>query len=94
MKCLKGWLLSTAEDVPGRQKKKIQPWVTNKVLDLYDQRWQPGQQKYISTEAGLEHRKVNREVRKKMKAAKEEEHCKNIEKGVISENSKEAYNTL
>ena len=30
------------------------------------------QQKYTSTEAGLGYRKVNREVRKKMKAAKEE----------------------
>ena len=72
MKCLKGWLLSTAEDVPGRQKKKIQPWVTNKVLDPCNQRRQRRQQKYTSTEAGLEYRKMNREVRKKMKAAKEE----------------------
>ena len=30
------------------------------------------QQKYTSTEAELEYRKVNREVRKKMKAAKEQ----------------------
>ena len=30
------------------------------------------QQKYTSTEVGLEYTKVNREVRKKMKAAKEE----------------------
>ena len=40
---------------------------------------------------------MNREVRKKMKAAKEDwtkEQCKNIEKGVMSEHSKEAYNTL
>ena len=40
---------------------------------------------------------MNREVRKKMKAAKDEwteEQCKNIEKGIMSGNSKEAYNTL
>ena len=40
---------------------------------------------------------MNREVRKKMKAAKEEwieEQCKNIEKGMVLGNSKEAYNTL
>ena len=40
---------------------------------------------------------MNREVRKKMKAAKEEwikEQVKNIEKGMMSGNSKEAYNTL
>ena len=43
----------------------------------------------------LEYRKVNREDGKKMNAAKEEwteEQCKNIEKGMMSGNSKEAYN--
>ena len=54
-KSLKERLLSTSEEVPGRQRKKIQPWVTNKVLDLCDQRWQLKQQKYTST---LEYRKV------------------------------------
>ena len=93
---LKEVLFSTAKEVLGRQRKKIQPWVTNKVLDQCDKKLQLKQQKYTSTEAGLEYRKVNREVRKKMKAAKEEwteEQSKNIEKG-MSENSKEAYNTL
>ena len=40
---------------------------------------------------------MNREVRKEMKARKKErteEHCKNIQKGMMSRNSKEAYNTL
>ena len=71
--------------------------VTKKVLDLCEQRWRLKQQKYTSTKAGLEYRKVNTEVRKKMKAAKEErieERSKNIEKGMMSGNSKEAYNTL
>ena len=67
---LKEGQLSTAEEVLGKRRKKIQPWVTNEVLDLCDQRRQLKQQKYKSTEAGLEYRKVNREVRKKMKAAK------------------------
>ena len=55
------------------------------------------QQKCTSIDTGLEYRKVNREVRKKTKATKEEwveEQCKNIEKGIMSGNSKEAYNTL
>ena len=96
-KCVKEWLLSTAEQVLGRQRKKIQPWVTSKVLDVCNQRQHLKQQKYTSTEAELEYRKVNREVWKKMKAAKREwieEQCKNIEKGMTSGNSKEAYNTL
>ena len=68
--------------------------MANEVLDLCDQRLQLKQQKYTGTEAGLECRKVDREVRKKMKAAKEgwiEKHCK---KGMMSGNSKKAYNTL
>ena len=94
---LKEGLLSTAEEVLGSQRKKIQPWITNKVMDLCDQRWQLKQHKYINTEAGLEYRKMNTEVMKKMKAAKEEwteKQCKNLEKGVMSGHSKEAYNTL
>ena len=49
---------------------------------------------FTNTDAGLEYRKVNREVRKKMTAAKEEwteEQCKNIEKGIMSGNRKEAH---
>ena len=50
-----------------------------------------------STEAGLGYRKVNREIRKKMEAAKDEwseEQCKNIEKGMMSRNSQKACNTF
>ena len=36
---VKGRLLSTAEEVRGRQRKKIQLWVANEVLDLCDQRY-------------------------------------------------------
>ena len=63
-------LVSTAEEVLGKQREKIQPWVTNEVLDLCDKRRQLRQQKYTRSEAGLEYRIVNREVRKKMKAVK------------------------
>ena len=90
-------LLSTAEEVLGRQRTTIQLLVTNEVLDRCDQRRQQKQQKYTSTEADLQYRKVNREIRKEVKAAKEvrtEEQCRNIEKGMMSGNGKEAYNTL
>ena len=86
--------LSTAEEVLGR---KIQTWVTNKVLDLCHQRRQLKQQKYTYTEEGLEYRKLNRAVRKEMKTTKEEwieKHCKNIEKEMMSGNSKKAYKIL
>ena len=61
--------------------------VSNEVLDPCNLRLLLKKQKYTSTEAGLhEYRKMNREVRKKMKAAKEEwiqEQYKNIEKGMM-----------
>ena len=94
---LKEVLLSTAEEILGRQWMKIQPWVINKVLNLCNQRLQVKQQKNSSTEAVQGYRKVNREVRKKMKAAKEEwteEQYKNIDNRMMSGNSKETYNTL
>ena len=80
-------LHSAAEELLGRQRKTIQRWVTNEAMDLCDQRRRLRQQKYTSTETGLEYRKVNREIRKKMKAAKEEwteEQCKNTEKEMMS----------
>ena len=52
---IKEELLATTEGVLWRQRTKIQPWATNEVLDLSDQREQL-RQKYISTEAGLEYR--------------------------------------
>ena len=79
---LKEGLPSTSEEIFGRQRKKIEHQVTYEVLDLCNQRRHLKQQKYTSTEAGLEYRKVNRDVRKKMKAAMEEwieEQCKNME---------------
>ena len=69
---LKEVLFSKDEEVIGRQRRKIQPLVTIEVLDLCDQGRQQKQQKHTSTEAKLEYTQVNREVRKKMKAAKEE----------------------
>ena len=71
MNSLKEGLLSTAEEVLGRQKKKILSGVKTEVLELCDRRRQLRQQKHTSTEAGLEYSKVNRKVRKKMSAAKE-----------------------
>ena len=84
-------LLSTAEEVPWKQKKKIQPLVTN------NQRRQLRQQKYTSIGVELEYGKVSRQVRKKMNAIKgewTEKQCNNIEKGIMAGNSKEAYNIL
>ena len=59
---LKEGLLSTAEEVLGREKMKIQPWVKNEVLDLCNQREQ-WKQTYTSTEAGLRVQRSEQEER-------------------------------
>ena len=35
---IKEGLLTTAEEVLGKRQKKIQPWITNEVLDFWDRR--------------------------------------------------------
>ena len=62
---LKEVLLLTAEEVPERQRKKIQLWVANEVLDLCNQKRQLKQQQYTNTEAGLEYRKVREKKKSK-----------------------------
>ena len=94
---IKEVLLTTAEEVLGRKRRKIQPWVTNEVLDLCDKRRELKGKRHTSVEALANYQKANREVRTKMRAAKEEwieEQCDNIEKGMETGNSKQAYSTL
>ena len=94
---IKEVLLTTAEDVLGRRRRKIQPWVTNEVLCLCDKRRVMKGKRHTSEQALANYQKTNREVRTKMRAAKEEwidRQCDNIEKGMEAGNSKQAYNTL
>ena len=62
-------LLSTAEKVLGTERKTMQHWVTNEVLNPCERRRHLRQQEYTSSEPGLEYRNMD-EVRKKMRAAK------------------------
>jgi exonuclease III len=90
-------LLSTAEDVLGKERRKNKPWVTNEILDLCDKRRELRHDKYTSQESRTEYQKANREVRKKMKEAKEEwieEQCDSIDKEMTTGSSKQAYSTL
>ena len=70
-KSLKEVLLLTAEKVLGRQRKKIQPWVTNRVLDLCDQRRQLKQHKYTSTDARLDYTKNEQRSQEEDRGSKE-----------------------
>ncbi|GFR98125.1 hypothetical protein ElyMa_004493600 [Elysia marginata] len=48
---LKEVLVSTAEEVLGRKRRTIQPWVTNEVLDLCDKRRELRKRKFGSNVA-------------------------------------------
>ena len=77
---LKEGQLSTAEEVLWRQRKKIEPWVTNELLDLCDQRRQLKQQKYTNTEAALESGK------KELRSLEEDEGSKGrVDQGAVQE---------
>ncbi|GFR70433.1 endonuclease-reverse transcriptase [Elysia marginata] len=93
---LKEVLVSTAEEVLGRKRRIIQPWVTNEVLDLCDKRRELRKRKFGSNVA-MNYQLANKAVRKKMKEAKEkwiDDQCVPIEKGMSSGKSKQAFSTL
>ena len=90
---IKEVLHTTAEEVLGRKRRKIQPWVTNEVLDLCDRRRELKGKKHTSEEARADYQRAHRDVRAKMRAAKEEwieRQCKDIERGMEAGNSKQA----
>ena len=53
-------LLLTAEEVLGRQQKKIQPWVMNEVLNLCDRRREMRGRKHANEEAWTKYQWVHR----------------------------------
>ncbi|GFR92330.1 craniofacial development protein 2-like [Elysia marginata] len=84
---LKEVLVSTAEEVLGRKRRTIQPWVTNEVLDLCDKRRELRKRKFGSNRAMENYQLANKAVRKKMKEAKEkciDDQCVAIEQVMSS----------
>lgn len=63
--------MSAAQDVLGKKKKKNQPWVTNEVIDLCDERRKLKGKRHKSYDARAQYRTVHNTVRKKMKEAKQ-----------------------
>lgn len=63
--------MSAAQDVLGKKKKKNQPWVTNEVIDLCDERRKLKGKRNTSYDARAQYRTVHNTVRKKMKEAKQ-----------------------
>lgn len=94
---IKEVLLSTAKEVLGKRRKRKQPWVTEDILDLCDERRAWKKKKSQDLTSADKYRLVNKQIRKRMKKAKEdwiEDQCCNVEEGLANGNSKKAYETL
>ena len=72
-------ITSTAQQVLGKYRKKIQSWITDDILDLCDKRRELKAMKNNSDKLKDEYRKVHNLIRRSMKKAKEdwlEQQCK------------------
>ena len=72
----------TALEVLGKERRKIQPWTTNEVMDLCDKRRELKPHKRTGQKAAEEYKVINREIRTKMREAKElwvSEQCDKVE---------------
>ena len=90
-------LLETATEILGKDRKKNKPWVTDDILDLCDLRRTFKKTKKDDPEAAKQHTLVNKNIRKRMREAKEKwitEQCESIDAGIRQGNSKAAYATL
>lgn len=94
---IKEVLLSTADEVLGKQRKRKQPWVTDDILDLCDERRALKRGRGRDPTSADKYRLVNQQIRTRMKEAKEdwiEDQCCSVEIGMASGDSKKAYETL
>ena len=94
---LKEILTSTAEEVIGRQRNKKQHWVTNKILDLCDERRMLRKNKNSNQFTADKYRLINTKIRKEMRQAKEEwidNQCRPVEDSIADSNTKKVYEAL
>ena len=94
---IKTVLHETATEILGNKRKKIKPWVTDDILNLCDKRREFKKKKGTNPQSTEDYRSINKEIRTKMKSAKEEwitEQCNNIDISLKDGNSKKAFETL
>ena len=94
---IKTVLHETATEILGNKRKKIKPWVTDDILNLCDTRRELKKKKGTNHQFKEEYRTVDKEIRSKMKGAKEDwitEQCDNIDSSLKDGNSKKAFETL
>ena len=57
-------IISTATEIIGKYRKKKQPWITDKILDLCDERRSLKSKKKQKPELDSMYRKINTTIRK------------------------------
>ena len=82
-----------ANELPGKQRRKRNPWVNPEILDLCDQR-RDLKKKRGELEGAKDYREIKRKIRTEMKMAKEnwiQGQCQEVEACLRKNNSKKAY---
>ena len=83
----------TASEILGKHRQKKKPWITTKILDLYDKRREQ-RKKRFELEGSEKYKEVNNNIKRCMKKSKENwigEQCSEIEENLRKNNSKRAY---
>ena len=89
-------ILDTVEEVSGRERKKIQPCITDHILELCDKRRSLKPIRF-EPQKHEEYKKVDQAIRKDMTKVQEnwlQQKCDKIEKETINGNSKEVFKRL
>ena len=90
--------ISTATEILGKYRKKKQPWITDDILDLCDERRSLKSKKKQKPELDSMYRKINMTIRKAMQDAKDnwiQIQCNPIDDDMrYGRYNKRAYNTL
>ena len=88
---------TTAEEVLGKRRVKKQPWMPDEVLPLCDVRRTLSKTKHTNQDDKIRYQEINRDIRNKMKKAKNQwfdDRCEKIEEGFMYGNNKMAYKTI
>ena len=91
-------IISTATEIIGKYVKKKQPWITDDILDLYNERRTLKSKKKQKPELYSMYRKINTTIRKAMQESKDnwiKIQCKSIDEDMrYGIYNKRYYNTL
>jgi hypothetical protein len=89
-------MIEVANEVLGKHHQKTQPWVTDEILGMCDERRDLKKVKNTVTGAAA-YKEVSKKIRRGMKKAKEEwieKQCTEIEESLNKNNSKKAYQVI